>query len=135
MYPITRIIETGIYVDDLDAAMAFYQGVLGLDVMGREDGHHVFFRVGGQVLLAFIASSTERGGRLPPHGAHGPGHFALGILPDDLDGWRARLEAAGVVIEQVVDWPKGGRSLYTRDPAGNLVELATPGIWGLPSGW
>src|SRR4029077_18016396 len=28
-----------------------------------------------------------------------------------------------------------GRSIYFRDPAGNLVELVTPGIWGLPSGW
>jgi catechol 2,3-dioxygenase-like lactoylglutathione lyase family enzyme len=24
---------------------------------------------------------------------------------------------------------------YFRDPSGNLVELLTPGVWGLPSGW
>lgn len=29
----------------------------------------------------------------------------------------------------------GGKSIYFRDPAGNSVELVTPGIWGLPSGW
>jgi hypothetical protein len=28
-----------------------------------------------------------------------------------------------------------GISLYFRDPAGNSVELVTPGVWGLPSGW
>ena len=39
------------------------------------------------------------------------------------------------IIEKEVEWPKGGRSLYFRDPAGNSVELVTPGVWGLPSGW
>jgi catechol 2,3-dioxygenase-like lactoylglutathione lyase family enzyme len=28
------------------------------------------------------------------------------------------------------NWPAGGRSLYIRDPAGNLVELAPPTLWG-----
>ncbi len=28
----------------------------------------------------------------------------------------------------------GGKSMYFRDPAGNSVELFTPGIWGLPRG-
>jgi len=28
-----------------------------------------------------------------------------------------------------VKWPRGGTSLYFRDPAGHLVELATPGLW------
>jgi catechol 2,3-dioxygenase-like lactoylglutathione lyase family enzyme len=40
------------------------------------------------------------------------------------------------VIEDLeVEWPRGGRSLYFRDPAGNSVELVTPGPWGLPGGW
>ena len=46
-----------------------------------------------------------------------------------------RVSRAQVTVEQEVEWPKGGRSLYVRDPAGNLVELVTPGVWGLPSGW
>ena len=44
-------------------------------------------------------------------------------------------ERYGVVIEKEVGWPKGGRSIYFRDPAGNSVELVTPGRWGLPGGW
>jgi catechol 2,3-dioxygenase-like lactoylglutathione lyase family enzyme len=133
---IKAITETAIYVDDLPATQAFYGAILGLRVMGHEPGHHVFFQVGASsVLLAFIADATVKGDHLPSHGAKGPGHFALGIETDELDGWRRRLQEGGVGIEQEVEWPKGGKSLYCRDPAGNLVELVTPGVWGLPSGW
>jgi len=33
------------------------------------------------------------------------------------------------VLEQQVAWPRGGTSLYFRDPDRHLVELATPGLW------
>ena len=39
------------------------------------------------------------------------------------------------VIGDEVVWPRGGRSIYFRHPAGNSVEPITPGVWGLPSGW
>jgi len=133
---IQAIIETAIYVDDLDAAEAFYQRILGLPVIGKEPGRHVFFQVGkAGVLLAFLAEATLKGDQLPPHGATGPGHFALGIEAETLDAWRKLLQSQGVVIEKAMDWPHGGKSFYFRDPAGNSVELVTPGVWGLPSGW
>jgi catechol 2,3-dioxygenase-like lactoylglutathione lyase family enzyme len=133
---IKAIIETAIYVDDLDAAEDFYRNILCLQVIGKEPGRHVFFRVGeSSVLLAFLADATLKGDQLPPHGATGPGHFALGIGAESFDSWRQFLQGHGVTIEKEVEWPKGGRSIYFRDPAGNLVELVTPGVWGLPSGW
>ena len=135
MDEIRAIVETAIYVDDMEAAEAFYRDVLGLEVIGREAGRHVFFRVGDGVLLAFDPEVTLKGDVLPPHGAVGPGHFALGVRAEHLDDWRLRLEAHGVVIEKEFEWPRGGRSLYFRDPAGNSVELITPGLWGLPGGW
>lgn len=136
MGEIEAVIETGIYVDDLDRAEAFYRDVVGLTVIGKEAGRHVFFRVGQRnVLLAFSPVATLKGDVLPPHGASGPGHFALGIVTADFDAWRERLLAHGVVIEKEMQWPRGGKSLYFRDPAGNSVELVTPGLWGLSSGW
>jgi len=133
---IQAVIETAIYVDDLDQAEAFYRDVLGLPVIGKEPGRHVFFRVGtSSVLLAFLAEATLKGDHLPAHGAKGPGHFALGIAADELDAWRQRLQTRGVGIEKEMDWPRGGKSIYFRDPAGNSVELVTPGVWGLPIGW
>jgi catechol 2,3-dioxygenase-like lactoylglutathione lyase family enzyme len=133
---IKAVIETAIYVDDLDVAEDFYRGILSLPLLGKEAGHHVFFQVGeASVLLAFLAEKTLKGEHLPPHGARGPGNFALGIDADDYDAWRKRVQESNIRIEQEVDWPRGGKSLYFRDPAGNLVELVTPGVWGLASGW
>jgi catechol 2,3-dioxygenase-like lactoylglutathione lyase family enzyme len=133
---IKAVIETAIYVDDLQASEVFYGTILGLRVMSKEPGRQVFFQVGeASVLLAFLAEATLRGDQLPPHGATGPGHFALGIEAEAFEAWRKLLEGNGVTIEKTVEWPRGGRSLYFRDPAGNLVELVTPGVWGLPSEW
>jgi catechol-2,3-dioxygenase len=133
---IQAVVETALYVDDLQAAETFYHQILGLSVLGREPGRHVFFQVGeASVLLIFRAEATLQGDHLPSHGATGPGHFALGIPAADLDAWRRHLQGHSVAIEQEVEWPRGGRSLYFRDPAGNAVELVTPGVWGLPRGW
>ena len=133
---IQAIIETAIYVADLDETETFYRTILGLTVIAKEPGRHVFFQVGASsVLLAFIADATLKGDHLPSHGAKGPGHFALGLDADALDAWRRKLQENGIAIEDEVTWPKGGRSIYFRDPAGNSVELITPGVWGLPSGW
>jgi catechol 2,3-dioxygenase-like lactoylglutathione lyase family enzyme len=136
MNEIRNIVETSAYVDDLDSAERFYRDVLGLEVIGREANRHVFFRVGNaDVLLVFNASETLKGQAPPPHGASGPGHYAFGIAADALDYWRRRLRDQGVIIETEIAWPRGGHSIYFRDPAGNSVELITPGLWGLRSGW
>ena len=133
---IKALVETAVYLDDLLAAETFYATLLGLPVIGKEADRHVFFRVGeASVLLAFRADTTLKGDPLPPHGASGPGHFAMGIEAGAFDAWRERLQRHDVAIEKEVAWPQGGKSLYFRDPAGNLVELVTPGVWGLPSGW
>src|SRR5690348_10500369 len=136
MRAIENLVEIGVYADDLDEAERFYRDVLGLMIGGKEAGRHVFFQVGDHaMLLVFRPEATLRGDQLPAHGARGPGHFALGIAAEDLDAWRQRLKEHQVEIEHEESWPRGGQSLYFRDPAGNSVELITPGVWGLPSGW
>lgn len=133
---VLSVFETAIYVDDLDAAAVFYQDVLGLKVIFKDPDRHVFFQVGNSnVLLAFNPSTTLTGDGLPLHGATGPGHFALGIKMQHLDDWRKRIVSHGIAIEAEVEWPPGGKSIYSRDPAGNSVDLVTHGIWQLPSGW
>lgn len=126
------VLETGLYVDDLGAAEQFYHDVLGLEVLFRAEGRHVFFRCGTGVVLVFNPEAT-RDGDVLTHGAEGPGHVAFAVPHDDLDGWKVHLKGHGVDIETDKTWPNGGRSLYVRDPAGNSIELATPDLWGEPA--
>ena len=129
------IVETAIYVADLDRAEAFYRDVLGLPLVGKEEGRHVFFGVGSGVLLVFNPETTLTGGVFPAHGTTGPGHFALGIPSESLEAWKQWLVSRGIAIEHEISWPAGGHSVYFRDSEGNSAELVTRGVWGRPSGW
>jgi catechol 2,3-dioxygenase-like lactoylglutathione lyase family enzyme len=133
---INGVLEAAIYVDDLDKAEAFYGELLGLEKIVRVDGRHVFYRCGKTVLLCFVAEASRKPTTnpdlpVPPHGAHGPGHVCFAVPRDALDECRARLEAGGSGIEADFEWPNGARSVYVRDPAGNSVEFAEPGLWNL----
>lgn len=132
MRPIDRVLETVLYVDDLAAAERFYGDVLGLELDSKKDGLFAFFRCGTGMLLLFEPQAASTGRNVPAHGATGPGHICFAVAEGELDAWKARLGARGVTIEQEMAWPRGGRSFYFRDPAGNSLELATPKIWGLP---
>ena len=55
---IEGILETALYADDLDAAEAFYGGILGLEKITRQADRHVFFRCGPGVLLIFNPKET-----------------------------------------------------------------------------
>lgn len=127
---VARVLETVLYVEDLDVAERFYQDLLGLEVASRKAGVFVFFRCGEAMLLLFEPNAARSGRAVPAHGAHGPGHACFAVPEQELDDWKDRLDRAGVAIEQEVSWPRGGRSFYFRDPAGNSLELATPKIWG-----
>lgn len=132
MPQIDRVLESVLYATDLEAAERFYTGVLGLTFHARQPGLFVFLRCGPGMVLIFDPDAAGVGRDVPAHGTRGPGHLCFAVSARDLPAWRERLRAAGVAIEQEVSWPRGGESLYFRDPAGNSLELATPRIWGFP---
>jgi catechol 2,3-dioxygenase-like lactoylglutathione lyase family enzyme len=130
----SAILEAAVYAPDLDAAEAFYGGLLGLERLMRLGDRHVFYRVGAAILLVFNPDATEvppapEALPVPPHGARGAGHVCFAAGADEIDAIRARLAAAGVAAESDFLWPNGARSLYVRDPAGNSVEFAEPKLW------
>lgn len=135
--PIEGILETALYVDDIDRAEAFYGTVLGLKTVTRAGNRHIFFSLGASILLIFNPDETEKAAGpgalpVPAHGARGPGHACFRVSPERMDAMAARLEAAGVAVEADFRWPGSeARSLYFRDPAGNSLELSEPALWGL----
>ena len=126
-----RILETSLYTDDLEQAQSFYTGVLGFGLFAKEPGRHLFFKCGNQMLLIFDPNRTLNETELAPHGARGPGHVAFAVPLAELEEWASHLRLKGTKIEHDVSWPKGGRSLYFRDPAGNCLEFASPLVWGV----
>ncbi len=132
----SHVLETALYVDDLGRADRFYAEVLGLPVL-TSDARFRAYDVGGRsVLLLFKRGSTLQtvtlpGGTIPPHDGHGPVHIALAVPREDFAAWEDRLRQHGIGIEGRTDWPRGGQSIYLRDPDGHLLELATPGVWAI----
>ena len=131
-----RILETVLYAPDLARIEAFYRRVLGLEPFAVVPGRHIFYRCGDQMLLIFNPDATQFAAAqgslpVPPHGAEGEGHVCFRASAEDIAVWREKLESLGVPIESDFEWPRGGRSIYFRDPAGNCIEIAEARIWGL----
>ena len=130
------VLETALYVDDLDRAARFYEDVLALPVLTADSRFRAYDVGGRSVLLVFQRGATLEtvhmpGGTIPPHDGHGPLHIALAIPAAALKEWEERLGAHGIEIEGRTDWKRGGHSIYFRDPDGHLLELATPGLWAI----
>jgi catechol 2,3-dioxygenase-like lactoylglutathione lyase family enzyme len=136
MPKLAGVIETALYVDDLARSIAFYRDILGLAAL-NQDTRFAAFDVGGRsVLLLFKRGATLEtvhlpGGTIPPHDGHGPLHIAFAVTADELQAWEARLAEQGVAIEARTAWPRGGHSIYFRDPDDHLLELVTPGVWAI----
>jgi catechol 2,3-dioxygenase-like lactoylglutathione lyase family enzyme len=128
------VLETVLYVDDFERARAFYEGLFALPIL-YSDQRMCAYDVGGRsVLLLFRRGSSldtikMPGGTIPPHDGSGPLHIAFSIGAEELAAWEARLGDFSVEIEGRTNWPRGGISIYFRDPDGHLLELATPGLW------
>ena len=127
------ILETCLYVDDLEVAEAFYRDVIGLEFYAKVPERHCFFRCGDSMFLLFNPESTVAppGSEFPGHGTRGEGHAAFRATLEEIDAWRDHLNSAGVEIEREHKWPSGGFSIYFRDPAGNCLEFATPLTWNM----
>jgi catechol 2,3-dioxygenase-like lactoylglutathione lyase family enzyme len=128
------ILETALYVKDLQASVAFYRRLFAFDILLESPRLVALDIAGRDVLLLFAAGTTRTpfrtsGGVIPGHGDGGPGHLAFAISKDEIPEWKARLAAEGVPLESEVGWEGGAKSLYFRDLDDNVVELITPGFW------
>lgn len=129
------IVETGLYVEEVERAARFYERLFGFPRMVSDDRFCVFNAGPAHVLLLFRRGGTlepvilPNGGVIPPHDGSGELHFAFAMNREDVERWEAWLTFQQVEIESRVEWQRGGVSLYFRDPDRNLVELVSPGVW------
>jgi len=134
MPAINGLLETAIYVEDVQRAAAFYRRLFGFETLLESERLVALDVAGKDVLLLFKKGATTKpfatsGGVIPPHDGSGATHFAFSTSKNELPQWKQRLESEGVAIESTVTWDGGAESLYFRDPDGHLVELITPGFW------
>ena len=132
--PVQGMLEFGLYVQDVSRAADFYHQLFGFPVLVSQERIAALDVEGLQVLLLFRhgASSepmTVSGRLLPPHDGEGTSHLAFAIQESDVHPWEQWLHEQDVEVESEIEWERGGRSLYFRDPDGHLLELVTPGVW------
>jgi len=133
MMKFTKIVETCIYSSELKEMKDFYMNKLGLDFVSEENGKHVFLKAGKSMLLIFNPKSTlnDSISIFPIHGAITPPsivHFALEINTADYEKWKDLLSKKQINIEKELKIGNS-RSVYFRDPSGNVVELITENAW------
>jgi len=131
---VSHILETSLYVSDLDRSAAFYSRILGCELFLRDHRMCALGLPGGGTLLLFLhggsaTPSETPAGTIPAHDGAGTLHVAFAIPMGELAAWETHLAAHDVPIESRITWPRGGTSLYFRDPDGHSVEVATPGLW------
>ena len=115
-----------VFTHDIDAAVAFYQGVLGLPESFRTPRQgtpeHVEMKAGGFVLAVSTAEAARR-----VHGLEaevGAPAMTLVFWVDDVDAACDRVTAAGAtVVTAPHDAGNGNRNAVVGGPDGVLVEL------------
>jgi catechol 2,3-dioxygenase-like lactoylglutathione lyase family enzyme len=129
--PIRAVYETVLYASELAPTVAFYAETVGLREIERPNEHSAAFRLpDGGLLLIFEPEQSAAAGRfVPSHGTSGAGHTAFRLEPGGLGTVATDLKSKGVEIEREITWPRGGRSVSVRDPAGNSVEFVEGEIW------
>ena len=115
-------------VDDVDAAVAFYTGQLGFDVVMRPAPSFALL-ASGALRLALSAPTGPGGASQPmPDGRRPePGGWNRFSLPvEDLESEVGRLRGAGVRFRNDIVTGVGGKQILVDDPAGNPIELFQP---------
>ena len=111
----------------------FYVERLGLEFVSEQLGRHVFLKTDKNMLLIFNPEVTTNE-KDTIHGATTPPsivHIALEIEPNEYEIAKDLLIKNDIDVEKEIEWGNEikSRSIYFRDPAGNLVEFITKGHW------
>ncbi len=119
--------EIALRVNDLDTMQAFYERVVGLEVL-RRFPDYVFFRIADGVaghtqVLALFDRSARAGYQGLDPARTTIDHIAFEIALEDYQSELERIQGLGVeVITKIHAWTQW-RAIFVKDPEGNTVEL------------
>ena len=129
MIHIDGLAEVVLNVRDASRAVAFYDGLLGLERMTPADQPGpIFFRVGQATdrvpsLLVLVPLAPGTQNFEEPRTLH---HLALTVPEANFDEARATLTSAGIEVRDGQHPVLAVRTMYVTDPDGNEVELISP---------
>jgi catechol 2,3-dioxygenase-like lactoylglutathione lyase family enzyme len=120
---IRQIDYTVIFARDMPAMRRFYESVMEFPVLRSLGERWIEFRVGATTLAL-----TSRGGRFddpPPASGALSVQLAFRVAPAVVADCAAALVAKGVdLVEPLTDQPFGHRTIFFRDPDGNVLEIS-----------
>src|SRR5438093_8563676 len=119
-----KIVETSIYSSNLEKMKEFYVNKLGLEFVSEQKGRHVFLKTDKNMLLIFnyeitaTEKETNHGATTPPSMIH----IAFEIGSGEYENAKQLLVESNIKVEKEIEWENSdkSRSIYFRDPAGNL---------------
>lgn len=117
---ISQILHSSVIVKDTQAALDFYQGILGLTLdESRPDLGYAgaWLNVGKQQIHLLELPNPDPVKGRPAHGGRDR-HVALAV--SDIDILQGKLEQAGLEFTRS---KSGRKALFTRDPDGNALEF------------
>lgn len=115
-----------IMVTDMQASRAFYEGLLGQEILA-DFGENIPFKSGFSIWQADHASEVIFSGRQPRPAQLAQDNFELYFECTELDAlWERITDTWDDIIHPILTAPWGQRGFRLRDPDGHIVEVGEP---------
>ena len=117
--------EIFLKVKNMEAAIDFYHGILGIP-LDKKDEERTYLQMDRGHLVLQIERHTGR------HQGGGPLHFALSVTEEEFDNIMAKFEGSFYFTRGPYGERGKGRAFFMMDPDGNESEINTRYLYGIP---
>ncbi len=117
--------EIFLKVKDMEKALDFYHGILGIPI-DKQDGERTYLQAERGHIVLQLENHTGR------HLGGGPFHFAFTVSEETFDEVVGRFAGGGHFTRGPYGEPGEGRAFFMIDPDGNEAEVNTRYLYGVP---